>query len=169
PLSRVLPPGLSLTLVALLHLLLLGLGTHALSRRIGYAHGPALFSGSRAVLLAMLTALSAAGDLPGLVLALAFAGGAAALLGGAARTVPAAKGGLAAGLGVVLGLALVAYRALPRVLGDPAGYVALDLFREGPFWSGGGPLRLPFFLGSITLLALASALAGQRRDRRALL
>src|SRR6266540_4491558 len=56
--SRVLPAGLSLTLVALLHLLLLGLGTHAVSRRLGYAHGPSLFSGTVAVL-----AGAAAGDL----------------------------------------------------------------------------------------------------------
>jgi hypothetical protein len=72
-------------------------------------------------------------------------------------------------LGIFLGLLLAAYRALPLALGDPASFLGIQELAAGPWWlAESGPLRLPFFLGAVTLVAMAAAVAGSRRNPLAL-
>ncbi len=69
---------------------------------------------------------------------------------------------------VALGGALGAYRALPLAAGNWDAFAGWGDIVSGPWWgSARGALQLPFYLGVITLVCLAGALAGVQTDPRA--
>ncbi len=75
--------------------------------------------------------------------------------------------GLAAA--ALLGVLLAAYRMVPLALDDPRGFLGLSGLAAGPWWAGSaGGLRLPFFAGAVTLVAIAAGAAGGLRSPRGL-
>ncbi len=70
---------------------------------------------------------------------------------------------------VALGAALGAYRGFPLAAGNWEAFIGWSDIVSGPWWGSiKGPLQLPFYLGAITLVCLAGAVARVQTDRRAI-
>jgi hypothetical protein len=218
--SRALPPGLSMTLVALIHALLLSGGSYLLARRIGMGPGPAFFAGAasaicggalsglvapdrfsvataaalvpatalladsilrrpslpRTALLSIaVCGMASGGNLTALTVGGLLAAAGAAVLRAADPPAKAAgfrgpawsRGPSLVAGGALLGIILPAYRSFPLAFGGPGAVLSIDGLVSGPWWTGAtGGLRLPFFFGSVTLVAIAAAMTGHAREPR---